>query len=240
MPPPESTCNRCREVAAAPGDSWCVACSAWEGLGRELAGHWDSPGCRLIASDLILNVARQVRALRSLGAGLSRAPPDAGENRAPAAAPKHKVDTRPSLPRRTSVGKAAKAEIAQEEDEEESFEEEEEEEPVEPTHRPLGGGERKPPEPPHPPPGKKRPIERTKEHSHHRERSRHRHHRDHKESHRHQGGRHRGSKRGGRKHQRLHRLATNPWLKIHRKPPAIFWNLSYSDSGRTQLDRSIL
>ena len=81
MPPP---CNRCRQCPPAEGDTWCLACTGWEALGRDLAGTWDSPGCRAIAADLVVSCVRQVRALRSLGAGLARAPglaAEAGGNR---------------------------------------------------------------------------------------------------------------------------------------------------------------
>ena len=66
-------CSRCKQVAAVEGDLWCSGCSAWESIGRELAASWDQSGCRVVATDLALNCARQIRALRSLGAGLSRA-----------------------------------------------------------------------------------------------------------------------------------------------------------------------
>ena len=70
MPPP--LCNKCRETFAQEGDTWCVGCTGWEALGRELSGLWDVPGARLLANDFVLSCARQVRALRTLSAGLSR------------------------------------------------------------------------------------------------------------------------------------------------------------------------
>ena len=68
-------CRKCKGWRARIGDTWCTACSAWETLGVELCGDWKGPvGLRSIANDLVLNCAREVRALRALGAGLDRAP----------------------------------------------------------------------------------------------------------------------------------------------------------------------
>ena len=53
MPPP--LCAKCRETPAAEGYSWCLACTGWEALGRELAGHWDSQGARVLAGDLVIS-----------------------------------------------------------------------------------------------------------------------------------------------------------------------------------------
>lgn len=70
-----SLCVRCRSGQRSPGDTWCLACAAWEAIGRELSSTWSGPGgIRAIASDLAVNAAREIRALRALGAGLSRAP----------------------------------------------------------------------------------------------------------------------------------------------------------------------
>ena len=43
------------------------------GFGVDLAGTWDSLGCRAIASDFIVSCVRQIRALRNFGAGVTRA-----------------------------------------------------------------------------------------------------------------------------------------------------------------------
>ena len=68
-------CRKCKGWRPLPGDTWCVACSAWETIGLELCGDWQGPvGLRSVANDLVLSCAREVRALRSLGAGLGRAP----------------------------------------------------------------------------------------------------------------------------------------------------------------------
>ena len=65
MPPP--VCSKCRQVDALEGDTWCLGCSAWEALGRELTGHWSVPGARLVVS-----CTRQVRAMRGFSAGLAQ------------------------------------------------------------------------------------------------------------------------------------------------------------------------
>lgn len=253
MPSPGDTCNRCRQGKPPAGESWCIECSAWEGLGRELAGHWDSAGTRVIASDLVVNCARQVRALRSFGAGVSRASSGAGDHRAPeprasdrhlgAVAKRKAADTRPSLPRRGSAAHVSpKTEAHHEEEEDEDFEEEgeEEEESAEPVHRPLPGGHKRPPEPPHPPPGKRahhsrdhREVGHSDRRGNHRDRDRRTHHSSQKEK-------KRAHKRAGRKHQRLHRLVNNPLLRIHRKPDTTFWKLSSQEAGRQHLEREIL
>ena len=234
-------CNRCRQVQASTGDTWCLTCSAWEALGRELSGHWDHPGCRTLAADLVTNCVRQVRALRSLGAGISRA----SEEQAPArregagisraSSPRGETrkrrepeDRRASLPRRRSGHGSTKTEPSEgdREDEEES-EEEEDEVPhvdVKPLH---SGHDRRPPEPDGPPPrgevreardagGGRSVHSRRSDQGHHsggdRRRSRERD----------RGRTKRPKHRGGRKHQRLSRLATNPLLPVHRKPAASF------------------
>ena len=65
MPPP--VCSKCRFSLAIEGDLWCLGCAGWEAIGRELGGHWDIGGAKVLANDLVLNCSRQVRALRSLG-----------------------------------------------------------------------------------------------------------------------------------------------------------------------------
>lgn len=243
---PGVTCNRCKEERTPPGESWCIGCSAWEGLGRELAGHWDHSGCRVIATDIIVNCVRQVRALRSFGAGLSRAPAEAGTSRASAdELGRRSADPRPTLPRKPPQrASTTKKEISPEEDEEESFQEEgeEEDEAPAPHHKPLPGGDRRPPEPPFPPPGRRQSVRGDKETGKrdHRERSRSRQRRTHHREERHHHRQYKPKKkRAGRKHQRLHRLAGNPLLRVHRKPTGAFWTLA-SEAGRAHLDRPIL
>ena len=254
MPPP---CNRCRQSQAAEGDSWCLACTGWEALGRDLAGTWDSPGCRAVASDLVVSCVRQIRALRNLGAGLSRAsslpvagggPPlpagrDRGRSAVPAVTAKSVASPRrPSLPRlRTSEAPpppTVKSEDTRDEEhqEEESEEEDEaEEDEAAGEVRRSDGGHRRPPEPEGSPrrrggtggglAGSTRANSRDRRHS--------REERGQRDRDRTRSGR----RRGGRKHQRLYRCASNPELRVHRKPPNSYWDLGTETQGRQALDR---
>ena len=258
MPPP---CNRCRQCPPSEGDSWCLACTGWEALGRDLAGTWDSVGCRAVASDLVVSCVRQVRALRNLGAGISRASsrgggtgslqslpagPGPAGSAVPAATPKSAGATpRESLPRRRSRTEAPppprvkseeseRGEVEEESEEEEIEEERQDEEIPDITHRSLGGGERRPPEPEGSPPRRDRSRRPPADRS--RAGSRERRHG------RHQGDRERDRtrskrKRAGRKHQRLYRLAEDPNLRVHRKPAEDFWTLGVASQGRQALDR---
>ena len=252
MPPP--VCAKCRQVEALEGDTWCLGCSAWEALGRELTGHWSVPGARLLASDLVVSCTRQVRAIRGFSAGLAQrgeASGGAGSDRAPsgdlrqttaakslpkAPAGLRKLPTPPPAP-------PCKAEESYEEDEVEDTEGSEEEGAASGPVVPLGhGGDRRPPEPDHPPSGR---------HSHHQrsstgaEKSRDSYHR-----HRGQEGRsdrrsqeqkkrkRPRTRRAGRKHKRLHRLVDNPLLPVHRLPGDSLWELGSVQYGREALDRA--
>ena len=251
---PGPVCNRCRQVPASEGDSWCSGCTSWEALGRELAGHWDVVGCRVIATDIVLNCVRQVRALRSLGAGVSRVEAAATVHSSPGAGTRRAQEDsrgkgdrrdhhREPLPRSrgtTPPPPVAKAEVTDHEDEDDDLGESEEEEPRSPSpnHRPIRSGNQRPPEPDGPPPKTTRGRDgyhpeaggsRAPEKREGRERSRRGDHR-----------RRRSNRRGGRKHQRLHRLAVNPHTRVHRKPPTNYWELSCLDSGAGHLDRAIL
>lgn len=230
------------------GDAWCLSCSSWEALGRELCVPWDSVGCRAVASDLIVNTTRQVRALRSLGAGLSRAPPEAGSPRASTLAGGSRAeartelkearrDYRPELPRKRSRSARRSKEEVETAEEDEEEEEEEEEEPS-PHHRPVKGSDRRPPEPEGPPPGRKSEAVRgTAGKSRAGPPTRHRDDRERRR----RGDQHsrRRTRRAGRKHQRLHRLARNPWLVVHRKQSSEALRLSIEEGGRAHLERGI-
>ena len=80
-----SVCNKCRRSPPIDGDTWCVGCSAWESLGKELTSTWSGPlGVKTLANEIVLNAVREVRGLRALGAGISRAPEVARVPSAPA------------------------------------------------------------------------------------------------------------------------------------------------------------
>ena len=249
MPPP--LCNKCRNTAAAEGDSWCLGCSCWESIGRELSASWDSPGARLLASDLVVNCARQVRALRSLSAGLARQESTRGSAGSAVPRPREgsreRADHRSSLPRRRSQEAVPPKEEEESGGEEEGSESEEEPErrrrrersrtPLKKPHE----GDRRPPEPDGPPPGLRSigttlsradegapPAGRKRSHTRGRDSGQHR------------SGRrkNRGStRRGGRKHQRLHRLALNPTKTVHRRLQGSVLELTSSQPGATDLGR---
>ena len=247
---PGVTCTRCRQVQASEGDTWCSSCTSWEALGRELAGHWDSEGCRRIATDIILNSVRQVKALRALGAGFHRGQPAAlvvgdsraGGSRAPDSRPEG--DPRGSLPRKRPAPPPLKPkEESSEErgaDSEELEEESEEEElPLDPGHKPIrSSGQDRPPEPQGPPPQHRHQQQKDGAGETRAQSSRgSRRHRDRRT----EGGRRRVRKhRAGRKHQRLYRLLNDPFLPVHRKPSEAYWELSSLGQGVAALDRSIL
>ena len=67
-------CAKCKLADPVSGDTWCLGCAAWEAIERELTSKWAGPaGLRAIAENLVVGTAREIRALRALGAGLGRA-----------------------------------------------------------------------------------------------------------------------------------------------------------------------
>ena len=132
-------------------------------IGRELTAHWDSEGGRHVANDLVVPTCRQVKALRSVTAGLTRSggsvpEPRAGSSRA-------RGDTRvpepPAPPRRREAEgsppkRACKEEHSAEDDGEESEEEErrvEHSPPRDADHKPIR--DHRPRSPPGPPPSER-------------------------------------------------------------------------------------
>ena len=78
-------CNKCRVSLRSEGNAWCLGCLSWESLEKDLCATWvGPPGVRVIADNLVLNAAREVRALRALGAGIGRGT-GAGAGNLPAA-----------------------------------------------------------------------------------------------------------------------------------------------------------
>ena len=246
-------CNRCRQVPPLVGDAYCLACSAWEATGRELQGTWDNLDYRTIAQDLLVSVARNVRALRNLGGAQALA---AGAKPKTAKKEKEEVpgppEERPALQRKRSsearitstsakrrsekpprtkeeVDRGHTSSDPSEEDEEES----DEEEPLpDHTHRALGKDEhRRPPEPDGPP-----PSHRRQEHHRHtvhpwRDKGRQQEDRKDQRSDKHR----RRHRRAGRKHQRLSRLLKDPFLTVHRKLPDAFLDQRSEDLGLAAL-----
>ena len=106
-------CNKCGQGDPHGSDSWCLACSAVEHIVGELKASWGTQGSRAIASDLLVSVTRQVRALRRLGiAGAGRGRPSvpeaAGTSRAASARPRReeppREDKAPHSPPRAAEG----------------------------------------------------------------------------------------------------------------------------------------
>ena len=236
MPPPP--CNKCRQCASVEGDSWCLGCSAWEAIGRELSGHWDQGGTRTLANDLVINVCRQVRALRALGAGLS----SSGSRSGPAGASRARLDTGAArdappppererseivrrYPRSPSFPPPRKSKVEVEESDEDSDLQEEEEEEAEVDPPARGATQAQTPRSGLTTSWRsrsagRRRAERTKE-----EQAPKRTHRS---------KRHRKAartRRGGRKHQGLKRLATDPLRRVHRKITPGFLELSSLTRG---------
>lgn len=224
--PPAQVCVKCKTSSAAEGDSWCNGCSAWEFIGRELTASWDSQGSKLLANDIAVSAARQIRAVRSLAAGLVRqGETAAGESPAvvgSSTSARAGGGERESLPRRRSSAPPPpvpkEEELSEEEEDEETDEDSDDE-----TRGQSVKDNRKPPEPEGSPPGySKRGRDRESAGKHRASSYPEGRHRE--------GKRRRSSgHRGGRKHQRLHRLAENPNLVIHRKPGPGFWDLASSE-----------
>ena len=101
-------CRKCKSWRPLAGDTWCVGCSAWETVGLELVGQWSGPtGLRAIANDLVLGCAREVRALRAVGAGFGRAPTASGD---PTSAPASARQPSPSGPSTASKARPSQPE----------------------------------------------------------------------------------------------------------------------------------
>ena len=63
-------CNKCKQVPPREGDTWCLACSAWESIGISLTGRWGSAGLRGSAAEAVVGTARVLKSLRDIDAGL--------------------------------------------------------------------------------------------------------------------------------------------------------------------------
>ena len=101
-------CNKCRISNRVSGDTWCIGCSAWESVGRILTSKWEGPaGLKSIADNLVVDCARQLHALRSLGAGHRPAPkaPSSG----PLVAVKEEVQEKSVARTKETPGLAAKS-----------------------------------------------------------------------------------------------------------------------------------
>lgn len=231
-------CNKCKVSYRVGGDTWCIGCSAWETIGLELCGRWSGPpGFRRIADDVALSAARHIRALRSLGAGVSPAPgvPSAGSVKEEKGEEREKEVGPPGL--------AAKAKAVEPESEYEySYSEEEIEEskdsqgnaarPVDSRpvleRKPRGESLRKPDRAVAEASNKvkvereveEKRVDKRERSGDNRERlgrSEGTTKRSEKKKERKEGSGKRRRRRGGRKHQRVERLAADPFRSVHRK-----------------------
>ena len=233
-------CRRCRGSPALEGDTYCLACGAWESLGRELQAPWGLPGIRAIVTDLIVRTTRQVRALRNFcvvaGDSAGKEPGGKGAH----SQVKQEQEERPALVRKRphrvppvtpSSPKRSKREERKSSSYSEESDKETEDEKPDATHKPLASGsDNRPPEPEGPPSGQVRlkepqPVQQSQPAG--RDRAGHR---SEKEKHS------RRRRRGGRKHQRLHRLAEDPLLRVHRALPSRYFDQLAEDVGRGALE----
>ena len=218
-------CNKCKSGFAAPGDSWCLACSSHEVTFAVLKRRWNNPGLRGIAEETVLSAARLVKAFSNVDANLVTS---AAVDKHPWTAPKGKPekprersppeDERPPLSRRTSSSyRAWQPESPKEADydrdseyTEESEEEEEESRPDPPVAPPPPPkaevkeehrGSQRPPEPANPP----------------REKESHAEHRRSDDRDKKKKKKKKNKKRGGSRHQRHYRETAGPLRSSHRR-----------------------
>ena len=248
-------CSKCRSWVNHPGDSWCIGCTAASELALELQRTWAAP-VRRIAHDILVGATRQVKALRSFGAGLhSRARSEAARKGEPD--PEHtsvrealqpsalQEDLREEIPRRrTTTPKSAprspqvKGESPSASSDSCEGDDPEPERrrspPPDSPRRPLDkdSHHRKPPEPDHPPPGqdhRKRPRDDRDQRDRQRPRLVERTERGADKS-----KAPRRKHRAGRKHQRLFRLAIDPSKLVHQRQPEAFWALEEDRDAPSQ------
>ncbi len=237
-------CNKCKVSFRSGGDTWCTGCAAWETIGLELCNSWSGPaGLRRIAEDIALSAARQIRALRAVGAGSGRA------STAPSSAGVRGVEVKEEKLGKGPgevKGLAAKSKATPPggSDEYTYTEEEAEEEESRPhtrakspevvdkrptlQRRQRGDSALRPPEGTVPPTVKEEPREERELPEKEKKRSREeeeypqserRKDKKSEKSHKEKKGKSekRKRRRGGRKHQRLSRLAEDPFRPHHRK-----------------------
>lgn len=222
------SCNKCRQTAPWEQDSWCLGCSGLETLQTELSASWKHSAFRAAAHDVIVGAVRSVRTLRSLSsschsADRSRAAVEAHRSvvsAAPARAPESPERGRTRLPTPPPPPDRVKA---QEETSEEDVEEEEEEDKAQDEEVtgacPKRDPSRKPPEPSHPPPQDRVHQDRPELPRSHRSGTKE----EHRSGKKKRKGDHRRGSRGGGKHQRTYRQLEDPLIRVHRRPPASFW-----------------
>ena len=65
-----SACAKCRRGSAAEGDSWCLGCLALENCATSLKGNWWSSSHRRLGEEIVVQAAKQLRAVKSLDTSL--------------------------------------------------------------------------------------------------------------------------------------------------------------------------
>ena len=65
-----SACAKCRRGGAAEGDSWCVGCLAVESIHTSLKANWWSSSHRRLGEELVVQAAKQLRAVKNLDTSL--------------------------------------------------------------------------------------------------------------------------------------------------------------------------
>lgn len=65
-----SACAKCRRGGAADGDSWCVGCLAAESVHNCLKANWWSASHRRLGEELVVQTARQLKAVKNLDTSL--------------------------------------------------------------------------------------------------------------------------------------------------------------------------
>ena len=65
-----SACAKCRRGSAAEGDSWCLGCLALENSATSLKGNWWSSSHRRLGEEIVVQAAKQLRAVKSLDTSL--------------------------------------------------------------------------------------------------------------------------------------------------------------------------
>ena len=248
-------CAKCKSWVTHPGDSWCIGCTAASELALELQRTWAAP-VRRIAHDIVIGATRQVKALRSFGAGLhSRARSEAAKGSEPDPSvtssrgalqagalqedlrteiPRRRTTTPKSAPRSPQVKGESPSESSDSCEPEEPEDRRKRSPPPDSPRRPLekDSHHRKPPEPDYPPPGqdtRKRSRERRDQREGQRPRLVERSDRT-----RDQNKAPRRKHRAGRKHQRLYRLAIDPTTLVHQRQPEAFWALEEDRDAPSQ------
>ena len=228
-------CNKCRQAPPREGDTWCIACSAWESVGVGLGGRWTTNGLRDTAAEAVVGAARLVRSLKNLDASLVAQSKSQATKPKPAggATAVKEEKARSPLPRtRSSSAFPLAAQRGGEseytyEDEESEEEEIVDKNPKAPRKAESVRGSDRPAEPPYPPRSKREEVEQDKAEDKKKDRRDREHgHKEKKEKgeKRHRGqGQGRRRKRGGRKHKRLARTLENPETPVHRALPQDYW-----------------